>query len=162
MTTGDTSAITAAISEAIAENPKALEDYRNGKAGAFNFLVGQVMKKTRGKCRSRRAEQDAARSAQRRGGVKPVHLIVAEKNISARRIAEILSEGKKITERKDAGVSTYSYGDTMTMGLRGHVVEIDFRARIPELAECGVDTPQSYRCKDNQAADRAEDRLSSP
>lgn len=55
-----------------------------------------------------------------------MHLIVAEKNISARRIAEILSEGKRITERKDAGVSTYSYGDTMTMGLRGHVVEIDF------------------------------------
>ena len=55
-----------------------------------------------------------------------MHLIVAEKNISARRIAEILSEGKKITEYKDAGVSTYSYGDTTTVGLRGHVVEIDF------------------------------------
>jgi DNA topoisomerase-1 len=55
-----------------------------------------------------------------------VHLIVAEKNISARRIAEILSEGKKITEHKDTGVSTYSFGDTTTVGLRGHVVEIDF------------------------------------
>jgi DNA topoisomerase-1 len=55
-----------------------------------------------------------------------VHLIVAEKNISARRIAEILGEGKKIAEHKDAGVSTYSYGDTTTVGLRGHVVEIDF------------------------------------
>jgi DNA topoisomerase-1 len=55
-----------------------------------------------------------------------VHLIVAEKNISARRIAEILSEGKRISENKDAGVSTYSYGDTTTVGLRGHVVEIDF------------------------------------
>jgi len=49
MTKGDTGVITAAISEAITENPKALEDYRNGKAGALNFLVGQVMKKTRGK-----------------------------------------------------------------------------------------------------------------
>ena len=48
-TTGDTSAITAAIEEAINENPRALEDYRAGKAGALNFLVGQVMKKTRGK-----------------------------------------------------------------------------------------------------------------
>ncbi|MFA5267098.1 MAG: Asp-tRNA(Asn)/Glu-tRNA(Gln) amidotransferase subunit GatB [Methanoregula sp.] len=48
-TTGDDSAITAAIEEAINENPKALEDYRAGKAGALNFLVGQVMKKTRGK-----------------------------------------------------------------------------------------------------------------
>ena len=55
-----------------------------------------------------------------------MHLIVAEKNISARRIAEILSEGKKITEHKDTGVSTYTFGDTTTVGLRGHVVEIDF------------------------------------
>jgi aspartyl-tRNA(Asn)/glutamyl-tRNA(Gln) amidotransferase subunit B len=48
-TAGDTGAITAAIEEAITENPKALDDYRAGKAGALNFLVGQVMKKTRGK-----------------------------------------------------------------------------------------------------------------
>lgn len=48
-TTGDTCAIAAAVEEAINENPKALEDYRAGKAGALNFLVGQVMKKTRGK-----------------------------------------------------------------------------------------------------------------
>ena len=55
-----------------------------------------------------------------------MHLIVAEKNISARRIAEILGHGKKIIENKDAGVSTYSFGETTTVGLRGHVVEIDF------------------------------------
>lgn len=48
-TTGDTGAITAAIEEAINDNPKALEDYRNGEGKALNFLVGQVMKKTRGK-----------------------------------------------------------------------------------------------------------------
>jgi aspartyl-tRNA(Asn)/glutamyl-tRNA(Gln) amidotransferase subunit B len=48
-TAGDTGAITTAIEEAINENPKALEDYRAGKGGAINFLVGQVMKKTRGK-----------------------------------------------------------------------------------------------------------------
>jgi aspartyl-tRNA(Asn)/glutamyl-tRNA(Gln) amidotransferase subunit B len=48
-TTGDTGAISTAIEETLAENPKALEDYRAGKAGALNFLVGQVMKKTRGK-----------------------------------------------------------------------------------------------------------------
>ena len=48
-TTGDNSAITTAIEEAISENPKALEDYFAGKGGALNFLVGQVMKKTRGK-----------------------------------------------------------------------------------------------------------------
>jgi aspartyl-tRNA(Asn)/glutamyl-tRNA(Gln) amidotransferase subunit B len=48
-TTGDTETLTAAIDEVIAQNPKALEDYRTGKTGALNFLVGQVMKKTRGK-----------------------------------------------------------------------------------------------------------------
>jgi aspartyl-tRNA(Asn)/glutamyl-tRNA(Gln) amidotransferase subunit B len=35
--------------EAIEENPKAVQDYRNGKKQALNFLVGQVMKKTRGR-----------------------------------------------------------------------------------------------------------------
>lgn len=48
-TMGDNCAILTAIEEAITENPKALEDYRAGKGGALNFLVGQVMKKTRGK-----------------------------------------------------------------------------------------------------------------
>lgn len=48
-TAGDAGAIATAIEEAINENPKALEDYRAGKGGALNFLVGQIMKKTRGK-----------------------------------------------------------------------------------------------------------------
>ncbi len=55
-----------------------------------------------------------------------MRLIVAEKNISARRIAEILAGGKKMTEKKDAGVSVYTFGDMTAIGLRGHVVEIDF------------------------------------
>jgi len=55
-----------------------------------------------------------------------MHLIVAEKNISARRIAQILAGEKNVTEKKDAGVSVYQYSDTITIGLRGHVVEIDF------------------------------------
>ena len=48
-TKGDTGIIANAIEEAIAENPRAIEDYMAGKGGALNFLVGQVMKKTRGK-----------------------------------------------------------------------------------------------------------------
>ena len=36
------------ITEVLSEHPAAVEDYRKGKKGAFNFLVGQVMKKTRG------------------------------------------------------------------------------------------------------------------
>ncbi|MBI3027303.1 Asp-tRNA(Asn)/Glu-tRNA(Gln) amidotransferase subunit GatB [Candidatus Woesearchaeota archaeon] len=35
--------------EAIAENPKAVGDYRKGEAKALNFIVGAVMKKTKGK-----------------------------------------------------------------------------------------------------------------
>ncbi|HDM60133.1 MAG TPA: Asp-tRNA(Asn)/Glu-tRNA(Gln) amidotransferase subunit GatB [Archaeoglobus veneficus] len=35
--------------EAIEKNPKAVEDYRSGKKQALNFLVGQVMKATRGR-----------------------------------------------------------------------------------------------------------------
>jgi len=48
-TKGDIGIIATAIKEAIAENPRAIEDYMAGKSGALNFLVGQVMKKTRGK-----------------------------------------------------------------------------------------------------------------
>jgi aspartyl-tRNA(Asn)/glutamyl-tRNA(Gln) amidotransferase subunit B len=47
--TGDDSALLAAVREAVRENPKAVEDVRNGKAGAGNFIVGQIMKKTRGR-----------------------------------------------------------------------------------------------------------------
>jgi aspartyl-tRNA(Asn)/glutamyl-tRNA(Gln) amidotransferase subunit B len=46
---GDESAIVSAVCEAIDQNPRAREDYAAGKAGALNFLVGQAMKKTRGK-----------------------------------------------------------------------------------------------------------------
>jgi aspartyl-tRNA(Asn)/glutamyl-tRNA(Gln) amidotransferase subunit B len=35
--------------EAISENPKAVEDYKKGEAKALHFLVGQVMRKTKGK-----------------------------------------------------------------------------------------------------------------
>jgi aspartyl-tRNA(Asn)/glutamyl-tRNA(Gln) amidotransferase subunit B len=41
--------VTDAISSAISENPQAVNDYRAGKNGAFMFLVGQVMKKTKGR-----------------------------------------------------------------------------------------------------------------
>jgi aspartyl-tRNA(Asn)/glutamyl-tRNA(Gln) amidotransferase subunit B len=37
------------ISEVIAANPKSVADYKNGKKAAVGFLVGQVMKATKGK-----------------------------------------------------------------------------------------------------------------
>ncbi|XVH30592.1 Asp-tRNA(Asn)/Glu-tRNA(Gln) amidotransferase subunit GatB [Haloferacaceae archaeon DSL9] len=36
------------VEEAIEESPDAVEDYRGGEEGALNFLVGQVMQKSRG------------------------------------------------------------------------------------------------------------------
>jgi len=45
----DDTALLPVINEVIVENPKAVEDYRNGVDASGNFLVGQAMKKTRGK-----------------------------------------------------------------------------------------------------------------
>ena len=46
-----------AIKQAISENPRAVEDFRQGKIEALNFLVGQVMKKTRGRADPNLANQ---------------------------------------------------------------------------------------------------------
>jgi aspartyl-tRNA(Asn)/glutamyl-tRNA(Gln) amidotransferase subunit B len=40
--------IRTSIAEVLTEHPAAVEDFRKGKKGAFNFLIGQIMKKTRG------------------------------------------------------------------------------------------------------------------
>ncbi len=45
----DTEELKAIIKEVIAENQKAFEDYKNGNQNSIQFLVGQVMKKTKGK-----------------------------------------------------------------------------------------------------------------
>ncbi len=42
-------ALRVTVAQVIAENPKSVEDYRNGKERAVGFLVGQVMKATHGK-----------------------------------------------------------------------------------------------------------------
>jgi aspartyl-tRNA(Asn)/glutamyl-tRNA(Gln) amidotransferase subunit B len=44
----DSVAVGTAVDEAIAANPAAVADYRAGKVQAVGFLVGQVMKATRG------------------------------------------------------------------------------------------------------------------
>jgi len=41
-------ALESAIAETVNENPKAVLDYKNGKTASLQFLVGQVMKKTKG------------------------------------------------------------------------------------------------------------------
>ena len=45
----DESVITRLVDKVIADNPKSVEDYRNGKKVALKFLVGQVMKLSKGK-----------------------------------------------------------------------------------------------------------------
>lgn len=45
----DTGAIEAILDEVLAANPKSVEEYRAGKDKAFNALVGQAMKATKGK-----------------------------------------------------------------------------------------------------------------
>jgi aspartyl-tRNA(Asn)/glutamyl-tRNA(Gln) amidotransferase subunit B len=44
----DVDPIRTSIAEVLTEQPAAVEDFRKGKKGAFNFLIGQLMKKTRG------------------------------------------------------------------------------------------------------------------
>ncbi len=45
----DVAALEEAVERAIQENEKSANDYKNGKANALSFLVGQIMKATKGK-----------------------------------------------------------------------------------------------------------------
>ena len=54
----DGSAIAAFAKQAVEANPKSVADFKSGKAAALQFLVGQVMKFSRGK-----ADPKAARAA---------------------------------------------------------------------------------------------------
>jgi aspartyl-tRNA(Asn)/glutamyl-tRNA(Gln) amidotransferase subunit B len=45
----DESALAAMVEEAIANNPKSVEDYLGGKEKALGALVGQIMKASKGK-----------------------------------------------------------------------------------------------------------------
>jgi len=47
--TSDASALEPAIDAVLAANPQQVETYRGGKEGVLGFLVGQVMKETKGK-----------------------------------------------------------------------------------------------------------------
>jgi aspartyl-tRNA(Asn)/glutamyl-tRNA(Gln) amidotransferase subunit B len=45
----DTSAIEAIVSQGVGENPQSVKDFREGKEKAMGFLVGQIMKASKGK-----------------------------------------------------------------------------------------------------------------
>ena len=63
----DVDAVQAAVDQAVDSNPKAVADYLGGKETALRFLVGQVMKVTRGKANPK----VAADLLQRRLGSPP-------------------------------------------------------------------------------------------
>jgi aspartyl-tRNA(Asn)/glutamyl-tRNA(Gln) amidotransferase subunit B len=45
----DTAAVEALVDQVLAANPQSIEDFKKGRDKAFAFLVGQVMKLSRGK-----------------------------------------------------------------------------------------------------------------
>jgi aspartyl-tRNA(Asn)/glutamyl-tRNA(Gln) amidotransferase subunit B len=53
----DAGALEAIVAEVIAANPKSVEEYRAGKDKAFNALVGQVMKASKGKANPAQANE---------------------------------------------------------------------------------------------------------
>jgi len=53
----DSGAIGVFVDQAMAENPKSVEDYKNGKTAAIKFLIGQVMRLSRGKANPQLVEQ---------------------------------------------------------------------------------------------------------
>jgi aspartyl-tRNA(Asn)/glutamyl-tRNA(Gln) amidotransferase subunit B len=68
----DVDAVGAAVDAALAVNPRAVEDYRAGKQQAVGFLVGQVMKATRGQANAALVQaavrQRLARAGEETGG----------------------------------------------------------------------------------------------
>ncbi|RZU00968.1 Asp-tRNA(Asn)/Glu-tRNA(Gln) amidotransferase subunit GatB [Rivibacter subsaxonicus] len=53
----DSGALEAIVDEVLAANPKSVEEYRAGKEKAFNALVGQVMKASKGKANPAQANE---------------------------------------------------------------------------------------------------------
>jgi aspartyl-tRNA(Asn)/glutamyl-tRNA(Gln) amidotransferase subunit B len=49
-------ALTALARELIAANPKVVAEYRGGKVAAIKFLVGQIMKATKGQANPQAAQ----------------------------------------------------------------------------------------------------------
>ena len=53
----DTSALEKMISEIIDNNPKSVEDFASGKSQAAGFLMGQIMKASKGQANPKIAKQ---------------------------------------------------------------------------------------------------------
>ena len=64
----DAGALDAAVDRVLAENPGAIADYRAGKDQAIGFLVGQVMKATKGQANAALVQRRRQGAACRRRG----------------------------------------------------------------------------------------------
>jgi len=53
----DSGALGSFVDQAMADNPKSVEDFKNGKTAAIKFLIGQVMRLSRGKANPQLVEQ---------------------------------------------------------------------------------------------------------
>ena len=53
----DTNLIETLVNEVITENEKAIEDYKNGRTNMLDYMVGQVMKKSKGKANPVQAKE---------------------------------------------------------------------------------------------------------
>ena len=53
----DNDAILNFVKEVVQENPKAVEDFKNGKTNVVGWLMGQVMKKSGGKANPKTATE---------------------------------------------------------------------------------------------------------
>ncbi len=54
---GDSSELEGMVDDVLAQNPQFVEQFRAGKEGVINALVGQVMKQTRGRADARQVQQ---------------------------------------------------------------------------------------------------------
>jgi DNA topoisomerase-1 len=54
-----------------------------------------------------------------------MHLIIAEKHIAAKRIAQMLA-GQKPKVKRISGVETFQFDDQVIIGLSGHIVGVDY------------------------------------
>ena len=76
-----------------------------------------------------------------------MNLIISEKNIAARRIAEILAVGKPTAE-KVYSTPVYTFRrdgeDWVSVGLKGHIMEVDFAPTLSgeEVRELAADDPR--------------------
>ncbi len=53
----DDSALLEMVSSVLDANPQSIEDYKNGKDRAIGFLVGQVMKASKGKANPKKTNE---------------------------------------------------------------------------------------------------------